>query len=289
MELQKITTLFQTTGQLLIDDWGRLTGIVSEKEILEGSSSVLHADWIAEKAYVPLATKLWPNVPVLCEEAGTSGVADLISGVSLLPHEDNVIDLPSDFISADGVDGSALYANGMFTLVSMMAGLIKDGKPHAGVLMVLGEKKLYHTGIDGKPGVFYGDLSYNEWRLPARPLKQSLIGTDDNKSVDANFRNLVINKLMGSSGFRYPLNMPSGAGALAVLKGNLAVYVTSNARNWDLATTSALCMAAGQVVRCLDGSEVPWNVVRMPPVVFARDEETFLYVHTLAKNWLNTV
>lgn len=288
MDLEKITAVFQATGQILLNDWEKLTGIATEKENREGSSSVLHADWVAEKAYVPLLAQLWPNVPVLCEEAGTSGVADLIPGVSILPHEDDVTDLPPTFFSADGVDGSALYANGMFTLVSMMAGLVKYGKPQASVLMALGEKELYHTGISGKSGVFYGAKSYEEWRLPIRPLKQSLIGTDDNKSVDANFRRLVITKLLGSDGTRYPLNVPSGSGALGVLKGNLAAYVTSNARNWDLVATAALCNAADLIIRCLDGSEVPWNVVRMPPVVFARDEETFSYVQGVAKEWLLT-
>ncbi|MEK7499227.1 MAG: hypothetical protein AAB649_01320, partial [Patescibacteria group bacterium] len=178
MDLHTITNVFRDTGKVLLDDWEKLTDIATEKENREGASSVLHADWIAERAYVPLLSQLWPGVPVLCEEAGTSGVADLIPGVSILDHEDNVTDLPSTFMSADGVDGSALYANGVFTLVSMMAGLVKDGKPQASVLMVLGEKEIYHTGINGKPGVFYGERSYEEWRLPIRPLKQSLIGTD---------------------------------------------------------------------------------------------------------------
>lgn len=283
---KNITNLFLSTRELLVNDRLSLTVVHAEKQLREGASSVLAADLLAEQHLVPELCKLWRGVPVLCEEAENSGLAKLAPDVTLLPYSDNVNTLPQDAISVDGLDGSALYANGELSLVAMSAGLIKDGQPHAGIIMMLDEGVLYHTGINGTIGVFRADQSHESWREPRRPLKQSLIGLDDNKAVETTFRQFVVNKLTGSAGTQYPLNVPSVAGGIKVLQGKLAVYVTSNARHWDIAGTAALCEGAGMVVRCLNGSPVPWNQVQMPPVVFARDEEAFSYVHEQAAEYL---
>lgn len=277
--------LFWRTQVRLCNDRLTLTSIQAEKHRREGSSRVLAADLLAEQYLVPELCAFWPGLPVLCEEAEHSGLARLAPGISVLPHSDDVVTLPQDLISVDGLDGSALYANGELSLVGMSAGQIMDGLPRGGVVMMLHDRMLYYTGVEG---VFCdGDL-HRTWCEPRRPLNQSLIGLDDNKAVDTQFRQLVFNTLAGSSGTRYPLNVPSVAGGLKVLQGNLVAYVTSTARHWDIAGTAALCASAGMVVRCLDGSPVPWNQVRMPPVVFARDEEAFSYVHEQAAEYLKT-
>lgn len=280
--------VFGTTRKMLVNDRLSLTGIHAEKQIREGSSAVLAADLLAERRLVPELCKLWPGMPVLCEEAENSGLASLIPGVRLLPYGDSVSDLFQTTISVDGLDGSGLYANGELSLAAMSAGLIEDGRPKAGIVMMLDEGLLYHTGITSVAGVFRATTPHNVWIEPWRSFKQSLIGMDDNGAVDPLFSRLVVNKLMNSKGARYPLNVPSVAGGIKVLQGKLAAYVTSNARHWDIAGTAALCEAAGMIVRCLDGSLVPWNQVRMPPVVFARDEETFSYVHEQASEYLKT-
>lgn len=281
-----VRVMFQAVRGDLVREWSRFAEDHGEKQQREGASMVLKADLYAEQNLVPVLCELWPDVPFLCEEAENSGLAGLVPGIQLLPYGDDVVDLPENFVSVDGVDGSALYDNQVFELVAMMAGLLKDGKPSAGIVQMLDEVEMYHCGISSRE-VYKGSKHISEWQVPKRPLKKSLICTDDNKAVDADFRNLVINKLTGSGGTRYPMNTPSGAGPINVLRGRAAAFVSSNARNWDQVATAALIEASDGVVRCLDGSEVPWNQVRMPAVVFARDEETFDYVQKLSQGWLD--
>lgn len=57
------------------------------------------------------------------------------------------------------------------------------------------------------------------------------------------------------------------------------VWVTNNARNWDMAATALLVQQAGGVTYQLVKqhgiwrfAEIPWNVVRMPPLLFAANQ-----------------
>jgi fructose-1,6-bisphosphatase/inositol monophosphatase family enzyme len=218
---------------------------------------------------------------VLCEEAGNSNLSDIAPGVDILPWGDDVADLPPMFMSVDGLDGSALFANGELELTAISAALISDSKPAAAIVLRLSDLEMYL--VDHRDG--HTQVMLDHSPEPRRPLCECLIGLDDCKAVDSRYRELVVNKLTSSRGTRYPLNVPSCAGGLKVLEGKLASYVTSNARHWDLAGVAALCEAAGMIVRCLDGSPVPWNCVRMPPVVFARDEEAFAYVNNLTHEY----
>ncbi len=283
------TDIFRTffeTRAFLLEKRLELTGIRTLKVLREGTSSVLEADLLSEQRLVPELCKLWPNISVLCEEAENSGLATILpSGTILLPYKDDVSDLPDTMMSVDGLDGSALFANGETSLVAMSAGLIDRGIPTRGLVMMLDEGFLYHTGVTGEEGTFHGEHEIALVREQKRPLKDSLIGLDDNKAVDALFRRLVISKLMASRATRYPLNVPSVSGGIKVLQGKLAAYVTSNARHWDIAGVAALIKAAGMIIRCIDGSEVPWSMVRMPPIVIARDEEAFGHVYKEAREY----
>lgn len=246
----------------------------------------MKADILAEQMLVPVLCTLWPNVPVLCEEADHSGLPGLAPEITLLPYEDSNRDLPETCISIDGLDGSALYANSEFNLSGISVGLIQDGKPTAGIVMMLDSDDIFHCGIADTPGVFvnspcvWGDQPLV--RFPQNDLKGSLIGLDDNKHVTENWRTGVINKINADAGNRYNGNVPSVAGGMKVLRGNYAAYITSNARNWDLAGVAALCHHAGLIVREMCIQQGPlWRYVRMAPVIFARDEETIKYVYSL--------
>lgn len=285
----RISQRFGDVRSYLMVNRGELTGTATTKQLRETESAVLTADLEAERRLVPALCQLWRNFAVLCEEAEHSELPQLVPEAHLLPYRDHVTTLPHSYMSVDGLDGSSLYKNGELSLTAISAGLIWNSKPYAGIVTMLEEGKPYHTGICGTAGVFLGRQPIEEIQEPKRPLNECLIGLDDNKAVDSVFRKLVIGKLTGSRGTRYPLNVPSVAGGIKVVRGNLAAYVTSNARNWDIAGTAALCEAAGLVARCLDGSPIPWNCVRMPPVVFARDEETFSYVQRQAVDWLDYV
>src|SRR3989338_7409673 len=76
-----------------------LTGIASAKELREGPSDVLAADLQSERRLVPELCKLWPGVPVLCEEAGSSNLSELVPDVDVLPWGDDVTDVPPKVIS----------------------------------------------------------------------------------------------------------------------------------------------------------------------------------------------
>lgn len=285
--------MLEGVRELLLENRLELTLSSTTKCVGDTTGILLAADFEAERRIVPHMCEMWPGIPVLCEEAEHSALAELVPDIQLLPYTDNVADLPDSYISVDGLDGSALYANGELELTAMSAGVIMNGQPHAGLVAPLGDGRarmhLYWNGSGSPSNTVYRDKDpLAEWQEPRQELMKSLIGVDDNKSVDTRFRELVINRLTSTRSFRYPLNVPSVAGGLKVLRGNLAAYVTSNARNWDIAGTAALCTAAGQIVRCLNGTSIPWNCVRMPPVVFARDEDAFAAVRALAKQFLET-
>lgn len=235
-----------------------------------------------------LLQHLWPGIPLLCKGAKLPALAKLLPNTDLLPCTDQTINLPDTLISLKGLDTSPLLTDQNFGLVGISVGVISDSRLRTGMAMLLNDGLLYHTGINGQEGTFVdtgNPITFSQ--QPLRPLAKYLIGFDDNEAADPAFRELVLNKLFTNRNVRYIPNVPSVTGAIEVLRGNLTIYVTSNARNWDIAGTAALCAAAGIVVRCLDGSPIPWNRVRMPPVVFARDEEAFEHVHGHAKEYLN--
>lgn len=295
---EKVIRRFDQTRRSLVSNWERMRHPTGEKQLLEGGSTILAADQWAEQQLVPILHELWPDEPFLCEEAGTSELDKIVPGISLLPWGDKVADLPKNLVTVDGVDGSALYFNGYFELTTMMTARIKDGRAVAGMIMALDSGYMYHTGVSGKEGVFrtcvddHGvvlkDEPWSQWSIPKGPLDTGIIITDDNKSVDEDFQRLVINKLTGKgAGTRYPTNKPSGAGPIDVVMGRAVAYVSSNGRHWDDGAPEALASALGMVYKCLDGSPVPFNRVRMPPTVFARDVETFDFVQQKAQGWLD--
>jgi 3'-phosphoadenosine 5'-phosphosulfate (PAPS) 3'-phosphatase len=294
---EKVIRRFDETRRSLVANWSTMRHPKGVKELLEGGSTVLAADLWAEQQLVPVLHELWPGQPFLCEEAAALELDKIVPGIELLPWGDNVDNLPKDLVTVDGVDGSALYFNQYFELTTMMTARIRDGRAVAGMIMALDSGYMYHTGVNGNEGVFrtrvddqgalLEDESWNQWYVPKGPLETGIIITDDNKSVDESFQRLVINKLTGKgAGTRYPTNKPSGAGPLDVIMGRAVAYVSSNGRHWDDGAPEAFANALGMVYRCLDGSPVPFNRVRIPPTVFARDEETFDFVQQKAQIWL---
>ncbi len=95
--------------QFLVKHRFDLTDVHAEKQLREGASHVLKADLLAEQRLVLKLCKLWPDTPVLCEEAEHSELPKQVPSVHLLPYRDNVTDLSDTLISVDGLDGSALY------------------------------------------------------------------------------------------------------------------------------------------------------------------------------------
>jgi hypothetical protein len=114
---------------------------------------------------------------------------------------------------------------------------------------MLDEGILFYASIDGLL-IFKGSIPSDPCNIPKRPLKDCLIGVDDNKAVGPTFRSLVITRLMSSSETKYPLNVPSVAGGIKVLQGKLAAYVTSNAR-WCDAWTDPQCRGIASECRQL--------------------------------------
>jgi fructose-1,6-bisphosphatase/inositol monophosphatase family enzyme len=263
-----------TVRDSLVSNRSKLLGIEKQKELDTGMGEVMAADLWAERELVPHVHHMWPKLPVLCEESENSGLAELVPGIKLLPYKDDISTLPDDFISVDGLDGSALYANEELALCAISIGVISEGNFNFGIIIML------------NGGIPHVSSAFQRSAAPRQKLSQCLIGLDDNKAVDDVFRRLVINKLASSRATRYPINCPTVAGAMKVLRGNFAAYVTSNARNWDIAGVGAFFKENGMIFRCLDGSPIPLHCVRMPPLVFARDEEAFEYVHTTAQEYL---
>lgn len=281
----------QRVREFLIRERRRLLSVVATKKLAGGvRSTVRWADLLAEQRLIPPLVRLWKGFPVLCEEAAHNPkLKKLAKEVGFLPCESGFTMLPEDYLSVDGLDGSPPYESGLLDLVTMSMGQIRRGKPRAGIVLHLTETEAYHTGLPGfKAGVVYrGNREFKP--EPKRPLNKNMIGLDLCKAVghrDPRFAKQVALKLALTKEFRYPVNEPTVIGGLHVLQGKLVAYITSNAHNWDAAGITALLIAAGMVVRCLDGSPVPWNRVRLPIIVFARDEKTFRAIQRYAPGYL---
>lgn len=265
VEINKLRQAVDEAGDLL-------------KNLLDGSKPLLRhtedftipADFASQRMIVGCLWQVAPDVPILVEEqdaAELRNLAALYPGILLITAGDDEEHLPPTYFSGDPLDGSALFVNGC-PEISVSVALIRDGKPEAAIILmpVLG------TGITAQTGE--GCILNESMRLhlaEQRPLGECLIGLDSCRAVDAETDRRIILPL--TKVFLYVRNLPSVASGFELLLGRTAAWVSTNARNWDVAGTALAVQEAGGVAECLDESPIPWNRVRMPPLLFAANRQ----------------
>ena len=185
-------------------------------------------------------------------------------------------ELPDTYWSVDPLDGSAVYANDCPEFAVSIA-LIENGEPKLAVIH-LPAQGITITAIKGR-GCF---VNGERVAIPTpKDPRESLIGLDFAKAVNPEFDGNVNVPL--TKAFRYVRNQPSVASGVELLQGRTIAWVSSNARNWDVAAVALAITEAGGIVQCLDGKPIPWDQVKLPPLLFAANPEIAQYVRSKVK------
>lgn len=222
--------------------------------------------------------KEWPLIPIVVEEGIPEIVAECLRqcpGAQLItiPKQGGLVDtiIPDTCFIVDPRDGSALAVNGC-PEYSVSIGLKDDGRLIAGAIYL----------PEFQAGVTVSETRGVEY-LGMKPLpvlknrpEMSMIGLDSCRAVPDEFRDQVILPL--TKAFRYVRNLPSVASGWELAIGRTRAWVSDRAMIWDVAATAPMIFAKGGVVECLDGSPVPWDRPKMPPLLFADSPEVAAYV-----------
>jgi 3'-phosphoadenosine 5'-phosphosulfate (PAPS) 3'-phosphatase len=228
------------------------------------------ADLSSQSIILGAIQEFFPNSTVLTEESEDAGdLSARFPSLSFLETRDDAIDLPPNYISIDPNDGTAFYAN-RSDQFSISLGFVENHLPIAGIVY---QPRQSHLFVASNQESSFNSLNANS------DIRGSLIGLDICKSVDLGFFKGVLWPLIQA--FRYPENLPSVVSGIHLLQGVTTAWVTSNARNWDVAGVAAMVDRAGGCVQALqfcDGGwqmdRVDWRRVRMPPLLFASSHDT---------------
>ncbi len=218
---------------------------------------------------------LYPHIPILVEEQDETALAQLrekYAGILLLVVNDTTDTLPPTYFSVDPLDGSIFFESGCPEF-AVSIGYVENYVPLIGAICM----PMHSMLIAGEKGK---GCTINSQPVPSakihRPLSGSMIGLDICKAVPRAFRDEVLNPLIDS--VRFFLNHPSVASGADLITGKTRAWVSGNARNWDVAATACLVEAWGGGTTQLNGSPIPWDHVRMPPLLFTDCLETALAV-----------
>lgn len=260
-------------GQVVQEMWGK----VSEVE-RQSAGSATKADFASQSLILECLFKLAPEIPVLAEEQDKEWLKDLFTRcpkIRMIFTSDAEKNLPPTYFSVDPLDGTALFCNRCPEFAVSIA-LVQDHKPQAGVVCmpVLGFEMVAQKGR----GCMLNVRKAEPWE--DRPLNRCLIGLDSCKAVDPETDQRIILPL--TKAFRYARNLPSVASGIELLLRRTAAWVSTNARNWDVAATALAVEEAGGVAECLDGSPIPWSNVRMPALLFAANRRIAQEVRSIA-------
>lgn len=219
-----------------------------------------------------IATRLFlhvPDVPILAEERTHEALKEMSAhfpAMKLVKVNDDEKNLPETFFSIDPLDGTALFVNGC-PEYSVSIALVHQGKPQAAV-MLMPRSETEVSVFTGQDCILNG---VKRMRLDEeRPLWRCLVGFDCGPAVDEFTMRRILYPLMKE--FCAVRNLPSVASGIELLLGRTAAWISVNARNWDVAGTALAVEEARGVAECLDGSPIPWNCVRMPPLLFAANQ-----------------
>lgn len=242
----------------------------------EGGSMATDGDYISQHALVTMLYPLVAPLPFLVEEDDPQLIAEIrercpaVEFISPSRTTEETLELPPDYISVDPADGTYLYAAGC-PEYAVSIGVVRNHQPVLGViyqpefdLLVLAERGK-GCQINGEPAKFN----------PPKTLRESLVGLDVCRSAGqaANERSIRI-----ATACRYARNLPSVASGVELLLNRTAAWFTGNTRNWDIAATALAVQEAGGSALTYAGEPLPWNRIKMPPVLFAANADLFAAV-----------
>lgn len=251
------------------------------QHVKAGGSMATDGDYISQEALVTMLHPLLAPLPFLVEEDDPqliSQIRDRCPDVEFLSPSratEETLELPADYVSVDPADGTYLYAAGC-PEYSVSISVVRDYRPVMSVIYQP-ELELLILAERGKGCT----LNEEPVRLqPPNTLRESLVGLDVCRSAGdaANERAIRIARAC-----RYVRNLPSVGSGVELLLNRTAAWFTANTRNWDIAATALAVQEAGGVAKTFAGEPLPWNRIKMPPVLFAANEELFAAVQRAAE------
>ena len=174
----------------------------------------------------------------------------------ILEEQENPDVLPKRYLTADELDGTAIYAAG-FPDWGVTLALVEDGRPVAGVLHQP-EHGVTVTAVLGR-GARFGDV-------PLRLSPESRLA----RSIAL----LEMNPLLGEAGTAWAgrvagrclaaVTQATAVGnTIALLRGRASVYLNPRgAKVWDFAAATLAVTEAGGVALATDGGPIDWT--RLP-------------------------
>lgn len=215
-------------------------------------------DMYAESRLFDSIRQHWPKMGVLSEESRAN-----------IPREET-------FVSLDGLDGTVWYLKKRIpkwsTLISVIS---KRGPMQEPVVSIVTQAALHRAFITRcDAGVKYLDYNTGSWMPYKRPPAKATptIGSDAGPASPKWYRGQVSRV---ADRFRARIEcMPAGHAALEVLTGGILCWWSYTTHIWDDAATELMLRESGCVAECLDGNPMPWDCIKMPPIILARSRET---------------
>ena len=197
-------------------------------------SPVTEADTIAEKIIIAGLSSLTPEIPVVAEEAFSSGHSPDISG--------------GRFWLVDPLDGTNEFVekNGEFTV---NIALIEDGRPVCGIVHAPALSQTYTGHI--KKGAHCRDVNNNRHKIRVRKVSKNGV------TVVASRRHgdpKKIKEILEGRSIRKIQNAGSSLKFCIVASGDADIYPRfGRTMEWDTAAGQAVLEAAGGRMSTLDG------------------------------------
>lgn len=240
-DLQKLLLLAQSAAHEIMMVYASDFAVKAKADL----SPVTEADALAEKVILKGLNELWPETPVLAEEAASAG---------------HIPTLGNRFFLVDPLDGTKEFTsrNGEFTV---NIALIKNLRPVMGVVYAPAINQIYWGEIDGGSG--YAALSLNDtlshvtWqRLSVRkPPKDGLTVLASRSHMDtatAEFLKTCHVKTLTSAGSSLKFCM--------IAKGEADLYPRfGRTMEWDTGAGQAVLEAAGGKVCNVDGTRLTYG------------------------------
>jgi len=229
------------------------TNLKSPKRRIKGDgSSVCSADHLMEAQSWRNVRRYLPEVDKLLGEETHNGMP-----------------LGKLIASIDGIDGSDRFIRGEQTW-SNSIGIVTggpEGRPIAGTAVQVKRAFLTRRGKGVKV------LQGRHWKRFVRPdAAKHVIATDFGPTSPERYSGEV-EKV--SLQMQLPQEaMPAVHAGLEILTGGALCWWSYTAHHWDLAATALMLEETGCVAECLNGDPIPWDRVKMPPVILARSSRT---------------
>ena len=242
----------------------------------DDGSATTDADLASQRLLVAGLHALAPDVPFLVEEQDARQLRELQAAhprLQFVAHQSANQPLPPSYFSIDPADGTSFLRNA-YPVYAVSAALVERGEPAACALFMPAVDLLLTAALNNGCRMNGTPIRIEH----AKPLRESLIGLDNCRSVSDDFRRRVIDPVVRSC--LYPPNLPSVASGFDVVLSRTGAWISSNTHNWDVAGTCLAVREAGGVCHQLVLSEqgvslapIPWDRQKMPPLIFAARED----------------